>query len=91
MYFHSPLNGTVGLRQYSRGQAVLLTKFGEHTVVANAHVKCITSLPVVSEAQANRIYDFCEKLYVSVLALTTIKKLIMLRSLSISSQGLRRL
>ena len=75
MYFHSPLNGTVGLRQYSRGQAVLLTKFGEPTVVANAHVKCTTSLPGVSGTQANRIYDFCEKLYVSVQALATMKKL----------------
>ena len=60
---------------YSRAKAVLLAKFGKATVVANAHVKCITSLPVVSGTNPNRIHEFFEKLYVSVQALDTMKKL----------------
>ena len=60
---------------YSRAKAVLLAKFGKPEVVAKAHVKCIKSLPVVSGTHPNRIHDFFEKLYVSVQAFDTNKKL----------------
>lgn len=60
---------------YCRAKAVLLAKFGKPAVVVNTHVKCITSLLVVSGTHSNRIHDFLEKLYGSVQALTTMKKL----------------
>ena len=60
---------------YWKAKAVLLAKFGKPTVVVNTHVKCITSLLVVSGTHSNHNHDFLENLYVSVQALTTMKKL----------------
>ena len=58
-----------------RAKVVLLANFAKPTVVANAHVKCITSLVVASGAHPYCIHHFLKKLYVSVQALDTIKKL----------------
>ena len=60
---------------YFRAKSVLLAKFGKSAGVANAHVKCIKSLPVVSGTHPNRIHDFFAKLYVCVQALDTMTKL----------------
>ena len=43
---------------YSRVKAVLLAKFIKPTVVAKAHIKFITSKPVVSGTHPYRIHDF---------------------------------
>ena len=47
---------------YYRAKTVPLAKFGKPTVVANAHVKYATSLPVVLGTHPNRIHDFFVKL-----------------------------
>ena len=59
---------------YARAKSILLGKFGKPSIVANAHIKCITSLPVVKGSHPNPIHDFYEKLSLSVQALDTMKK-----------------
>ena len=48
---------------------------GKPTVVANAHIKCITSLPIITGTHPNRVHEFYEKLIVSTQALDTTNKL----------------
>ena len=44
-------------------------------VVANAHIKCITSLPIITSTYPSRVHEFCEKLIVSTQALDSMSKL----------------
>ena len=60
---------------YSRAKAILQAKYGKPTVVANAHINCIVSLPVVYGSHPNKVHDFYEKLMSSVQALETMGKL----------------
>ena len=60
---------------YSRAKAILHAKFGKPTVVANAHINYIISLPIVFGSHPNKFHDFCEKLMSSVQALETMRKL----------------
>ena len=53
-----------------RSKSILLAKFGKPSEVAAAHIQCITSLPVVSNSNPNKI-----QLVVSVKALDTMHKL----------------
>ena len=60
---------------YSRDKSILVLAYGKPTVVANAHIKCITSLPIITGTHPNRAHEFYEKLIVSTQALDTMKKL----------------
>ena len=60
---------------YSRVKAILQAKFGKPTAVANTHVNCIISLPIVFGSHPNKVHDFYEKLMPSVQALETMRKL----------------
>ena len=55
---------------YSRDKSIL-----KPAVVVNAHIKCITSLPIITGKQPNRVHEFHEKLKVSTQALDTMNKL----------------
>ena len=59
---------------YSRAKAVLQAKFGKPTVVVNAHIKCIISLPIVYGSYPNKPHDFYEILMSSVQALEAMRK-----------------
>ena len=43
---------------YSR---ILVSTYGKPTVVENAHIKCITSLPIIAGIHPNRVHEFYEK------------------------------
>ena len=60
---------------YARAKSILLAKFGKPKEVAAAHIQCVTSLPVVSNSNPNKINEFYEKLIVSVQPLDTMHKL----------------
>ena len=60
---------------YSRAKSILVSTYGKPTVVANAHIKCITSLPIITGTHPNRVHEFYEKLIVSTQALDTMNKL----------------
>ena len=60
---------------YATAKSILLAKFGKPSEVAAAHIQCITSLPVVSNSNPNKIHEFYEKLVVSVQTLDTMQKL----------------
>ena len=52
-----------------------MSTYGKPAVVANAHIKCITSLPIITGTHPNRVHEFYEKLIVSTQALDTMNKL----------------
>ena len=60
---------------YARAKSILTSRYGKPSEVAAAHIHCITSLPVISNCNPNRIQEFYEKLTISVQALETTKKL----------------
>ena len=60
---------------YARAKSILTSRYGKPSEVAAAHIHCITSLPVISNCNPNRIQEFYEKLTISVQALETMKKL----------------
>ena len=60
---------------YSRAKSILVSTYNKPTVVANAHIKCITSLPIITGTHPNRVHEFYEKLIVSTQALDTMNKL----------------
>ena len=60
---------------YSRAKAILQAKFGKPTVVANAHINCIISLPIVFGSHPDKVHDFYEKLMSTVQALEKMRKL----------------
>ena len=60
---------------YARAKSILLAKFGKPSETAAAHIQCITSLPVVSNSNPNKIHKFYEKMIVSVRALDATHKL----------------
>ena len=53
---------------YSSAKAIFQVKFGKPTVLANAHINCIT---IVFGSHPNKVHDFYEKLMSSVKALET--------------------
>ena len=59
---------------YSRAKAIPQAMFGKATVVANAHINFINSLPVDFGSHRNKVHDFHEKLVSSVQALETMRK-----------------
>ena len=54
---------------YSRAKSILVSTYCKPIVVANAHIKCITSLPIVTGTHPNRVHVFYEKLIASTQAL----------------------
>ena len=60
---------------YSSEIAILKAKFGKPSEVSDAHVQCITSLPVITNSNPNRIHEFYEKLVISMQVLETMNKL----------------
>ena len=60
---------------YSRAKPILLRMFVKSTRIADAHIQCITSLPVIQNSYPNRLHDFYEKLVISVSPLDTMNKL----------------
>ena len=60
---------------YARARSILTFPYGKPSEIAAAHVHCITSLPVISNCNPNRIPEFYKKLTISVQALQTMKKL----------------
>ena len=60
---------------YSRVKSIHVSTYGKPTVVANAHIKCITSLPIITGTHPNRVHEFYEKLIVGTQALTQLKLL----------------
>ena len=60
---------------YARAKSILTSRYGKPSEVAASHIHCITSLPVISNCNPNRIQEFYEKLTISVQALETMKKL----------------
>ena len=60
---------------YARAKSILISTYGKPSEVAAAHIHCITSLPVISNCNPNRIQEFYEKLTTSVQALETMKNL----------------
>ena len=52
-----------------------MSTYGKPTVAANAHIRCITSLPIITGTHPNRVHEFYEKLIVSTQALDTMNKL----------------
>lgn len=59
---------------YARVKSIILGKFGKPVIVANIHIKCITSLSIIESSHPSPIHDIYEKLSVSVHALDTMKK-----------------
>ena len=51
---------------YARAKSILTSRYGKSNEVAAAHIHCITSLPVISNCNPNRIQEFYEKLTISV-------------------------
>ena len=52
-----------------------MSTYGKLTVVANAHIKCITSLPIITGTYSNRVHEFYEKLIISTQTRNTINEL----------------
>ena len=52
-----------------------MIKYGKPSVVANAHVQNIISLPQINNANPQKIYEFSEKLLYNVQALDTVGKI----------------
>ena len=60
---------------YARAKLIYTSRYGKPSEVTAAHIHCITSLPVISNCNPNRIKEFYEKLTISVQALETMKEL----------------
>ena len=60
---------------YSRAKSILVSTYNKPKVVANAHIKCITSLPIITSTYPSRVHEFYEKLIVSTQALDSMSKL----------------
>ena len=60
---------------YARAKNILMIKYGKPSVVANAHVQNIISLPQINNANPQKIYEFSEKLLYNVQALDTVGKI----------------
>ena len=70
LYLPSPL-----IEGYSHTNPILVSTYGKPTVVENAHIKCITSLPIITGTRLNRVHQFYEELMVRTQALDTMNKL----------------
>ena len=51
---------------YARAKSTLTSKYGKPSEVVVAHIQCISSLPVISNCNPNRIQEFYKKLTISV-------------------------
>ena len=60
---------------YGRVKAILKAKFGKPGEVANAHIKCIMSLLIITQKNFIKIHDFYEKLLTPLQALDTMGNL----------------
>ena len=60
---------------YSRAKSILVSTYGKPKVAANAYIKCITPLPIITDTHPNRVHEFYEKLMVSTQALHTMNNL----------------
>ena len=60
---------------YASAKSILTSRYGKPSEIAATHIYCITSLPVISNCNPNRIQEFYEKLSISVQALKTTKNL----------------
>ena len=49
---------------YSSAKSILVSTYGKPTVVANAHIKCTASLPIITGTHPNRVHEYYEKLIV---------------------------
>ena len=52
-----------------------MSTYGKLTVVANAHIMCITFLPIITGTHRNRVHEFYEKLIISTQTRDTMNKL----------------
>ena len=59
----------------ARAKSILTSRYCQPSEVAAGHIHCITSLPVISNFNPNRIQEFYKKLAISVQTLETMKKL----------------
>ena len=50
-------------------------RFGKPSEVSAARIQCITSLPVITNSNPNRIHEFYEKVVISIQAFKTMNKL----------------
>ena len=60
---------------YSRAITILKARFGKPSEVTAARIQCITSLPVITNSNPNRIHEFYEKVVISIQALKTMNKI----------------
>ena len=60
---------------YTGAKLILASSYGKPSEVHVAHIRCMTSLPVISNCNPNRLQEFYKKLTISVQALETIKKI----------------
>ena len=60
---------------YASAKSILTFRYIKPSEVASAHIHCITSLPIISNCNPNRINKFYKKLTISIQALETMKKL----------------
>ena len=60
---------------YSRAITILKARFGKPSEVTVARIQCITSLPVITNSNPNRIHEFYEKVVISIQALKTMNKI----------------
>ena len=60
---------------YLRAKNILTTKYGKESEIINAHVTNIMSLPVIQDANTNKISDFYETLLPNLQALETMGKI----------------
>ena len=51
---------------YARAKSTLTSKYGKPSEVVAARIQCISSLPVISNCNPNRIQEFYKKLTISV-------------------------
>ena len=60
---------------FARAKLILTSRYGKPREAAAAYIQCITSLPIISNCNPERIQEFYKKLTTSVQAMETIKKL----------------
>ena len=61
--------------RYERAKKILKTKYDKDSVVANAHMQSLISLPTITSSNPHKINEFYEKLVTHVQALDTGGKL----------------
>ena len=59
---------------YTRVKNILMTKYGNPSEVADAHIQCIMGLPVITGTNPTRINEFYEKLVTNIQTLESMGK-----------------